>query len=42
MIKNLVSGWLPESRRYRKPEDWADHVRPEAPAPILHKALPEA
>jgi len=41
MIKNLVSGWLSDSRRFRKPQDWADHVRPEAPASST-TVLPEA
>ena len=41
MLKNLVSGWLAEGRRYRKPQDWADHVRPDAPA-AAEGPLPEA
>jgi len=41
MIKNLVSGWLSESRRYLKPQDWADRVRPEADLPS-NRVVPEA
>lgn len=44
MIKNLVSGWLPQSR-YRKPQDWAENARPETASPSSTKdagELPEA
>lgn len=27
MLRNLVTGWLPQDR-YRKPQDWADRARP--------------
>src|SRR6185312_10494658 len=41
MLKNLVSGWLP-ANRYRKPSDWAEHVRPEADASeTSDRAVPE-
>ncbi len=30
MLKNLVSGWMPQSRRYRKPDNWAENARPSS------------
>src|ERR1035437_4341924 len=40
MIKNLVSGWLP-GRRYRKPSDLAEQIRPEADSHSSINGIPE-
>lgn len=33
MLQNLLPDWLaPSDRLYRKPKDWAENLRPEAPA----------
>jgi len=46
MINNLVSGWFTDSRRYRKPQDWAENARPDQDTPPLSskeaRELPEA
>ena len=41
MLRNLVSGWLTEGRRYRKPQDWADRVRPDKDGLSSYSTIPE-
>ncbi|MEK7382495.1 MAG: squalene--hopene cyclase [Elusimicrobiota bacterium] len=41
MIKNMVSGWLSDIRRHRKPQDWAEQIRPENIPTSPHGDTPE-
>ena len=41
MIKNLVSGWLsPDEKLYRKPEGWADNLKPDLDVPSSDREIP--
>jgi len=38
----MVTGWLSAGRRYRKPQDWAEQIRPETgPAHSSHAGVPD-